>query len=230
MTLDEQTITTRALFAVGLGVSVLGGLLFIGIKALFVAHGAAGTGDTPVILVGGTMTFKSGAQANPTSWSPSTQSTKYSLDPGYAIAKIVVKKNAPDEDDDNSQAGDAQPASDRLSVDVSDAGTWEIDVYAAPTLGGTVNEIATLTPKKGTTEIDLNVVSNADTSAVLCPVSTLKVGLGHTGQGASCPDNSFFDSVILKLDNKATGTFNCLDANGKKGSCRIVLRGPPPPS
>jgi hypothetical protein len=233
ITAEERSFVTTAIISVAVGLIVLA----VGFEILekkstehkFIQ--SANPGDTPVVLVGGTLTIKSGAQANPPSWSPATQSTKYSLDPGYAIAKIVVKKNAPVEVDDQSQGGDDQPASDRLSVDVSDAGTWEIDAYAiAPTVGAQAKEVATLTPKKGTTEIDLNVLQNADTTAALCYVSgsTLKIGLGHTGQGASCPDNSSFDSVILKLDGKTTGALNCIDANGTTGSCRIVLRGPPP--
>ena len=230
MALDERTTVTRALFAVGLGVSVLGGVLFFGIKALFVANAAANSGDTPVILVGGTMTFKSGAQGTPPPWQTVSGSSpaEYFLDPGYSVAKIVVKKNAPP-DDDSSQTGDAQPKSDRLSIDVSDAGTWKIDAYTLAADGITSVKVASLAPKDNTTEIHLKVLDDTDPNAALCfvPSSTVRIRLGHTG---SCPDTSSFDSVIVTIDKVVTGTLKCTDGSGTKGTCRIVLRGPPPPS
>jgi len=229
MTAEERSFVTTAIVSVAVGLIVLGvGFEVLEKKATvqkFVQF--ANPGDTPVVLVGGTLTVKSGAQATPPSWTQVTPNVEYSVDPGYAVAKIVVKKNAP-ADGDNPQPGDAQPASDRLSVDVSDAGTWEIDVYAIAPGGTQAKEVATLTPKAGKTEIDLNVLQSSDSTAALCPVpsSTVRIGLGHSGSTGKCPDASSFDSVILKLDNVVTGTFNCSDANGTKGNCRIVLRGP----
>jgi hypothetical protein len=236
MTLDERTTVTRAIFSVGLGVSVLGGLLFFGIKELFTSHAAANSGDTPVILVGGSMTFKAGAYQTPQSWSTVTAGQEYSVAPSYQISTIVVKATAP-ADGDGSNPGDANPTTDKLRLDVSTASSWEIDEFTSA-YGS--NPVTKIFPKQNgaITEIHLALL---DTNGTLCPVNSAnmkRISYSPTKQcpaQGSLPDATFSQvSVTLNGDVTAagtpqpSGTLNCVDSAGDPlGKCRIALKGTP---
>jgi hypothetical protein len=238
LSLDDLKLVTRRFALVGGGFFVLGGLgLFAGIKfleskidaILATAHG----GDTPVVLVGGSLTFKSSAQSGAAlQWQPIPGSPnpaiEYFVSPNYPIVKIGVK--GPGQlDTDAPNAADATPGQDRFTVDVSNAGSWQVDTFISGS-GGTRVKVASLFAPNGTNDIHLRVLTSSDPNATLCVVpgsTNIRLGFGHTN--TSCPDtSSSFDSVDLTVDGVPAGTFMCKDGTGSAGHCRIILRGPPP--
>lgn len=227
---EERQFVTKSFFAVALGVAALGAATFAiflhyaSTGRLFAYRPVANSGDTPVILVGGSMIFKSGSKNSP-AWVPVTGGQDYYLTPNYDISEIVVKMIASDDGGDGHDAGDANTHTDKLRVDISAASTWEVDAYAQ---SDDQHAVVSITPREnssGQTEIHL-VRLDTSQGATLCPNGSLKrIKYGHT---ADCSDRVVFSKIELKVDSQSRGTITCIDDAAKLlGRCRIVFRGPP---
>ena len=226
MTPDERQFTTKAIFAVALGVVVLGAMTSVGVShfaKVSLITTAANSGDTPVVLVGGSMTFKSGSKKSP-AWAPVTPHQEYYLTPGYDIATIVLKFIGSDDGGDNHDPDDANIHKDKLRVDISAATSWEVDAY---TQSDDLHAVVQITPKQngsGQSEIHLVRLDQAQ-GATLCPNGSMKrIKYGRT---PDCSETLVFSKIELKVDGQSSGTINCIDDAVKKvGTCKIILRGP----
>jgi hypothetical protein len=218
MNLEERKTINRSLLSVGLGVGILGAFLFTGIKALLI-RAAANSDDTPVIVIGGSMTFKSGSKKSPP-WTEVSAGKEYSVSPGYPISTIVVKLIGSDDGGNNPDPGDANPNTDKLRVDVSLASSWKIDAYADPS--DAASPVVSIAPNESG---EIHLV-RLDPNALLCPNDSKKrVMYGHT---PDCKDPITFYRIGLKVNGQPTGTLICIDDAVKTvGKCRIVFRGTP---
>jgi hypothetical protein len=245
---DDKRFITQKIALVGLGVSLLSSSivgvfvvrsLVTAIKELF-AHSFADSGDTPVVLVGGSMTFKAGAYKAGQSWMQ--DDTGYHVSPSYQISTIVLKTSAPPDNNDSTNSGDANPGTDKLRVDVSASNSWEIDEFSVA--GGNTNPVVKIFPQQNgpVTEIHLVLLDN---TGKLCPVTRKNVRLRYIPNIQTCPNPPLPDDpptgsppvppvlsqISIKLNGEAnpSGTLSCFDSGGDPaGKCRIALKGTPP--
>jgi hypothetical protein len=235
LTAEERSAFTKRLVLVSIVTSLLVSLfgVYLWIK-LFSRHQpgtnnlvpgsaeanmAAGNLNTPIVLVGDSLIFKSDAQSNNPPWTPTpgTNGSDYYLDPGYSISTIAVKQKAPPDGKDDPNTDDADPTTDKISVGIpsGSSSTWQIDAYTTAS-----GKVASITPGPGT-QIHLVV-----TTGNLCPNATsttskkIKYGLA-----SGCTDNPAFSQVNILIDSVQVGSLNCDDASGTQNKCRIVLKG-----
>jgi hypothetical protein len=213
-----------------------GGLLLTGIYYLFTR--AAPSGDTPVVLVGGSIIFKAANKADPTYyWQQDTQYKAYHAIPHYPVASVAIKRTATSGD-----TGDDQDrTTDVIRVDLSGTPFWEIDEFsqASPTS----NPVVSITPDGN--YIDVKVIdypnANPSVTGFLCPqnTSTNPNKLKYT-TNSDCSDNPSTDpkaklagmSLLVttpdatgKPQVQTFGTLSCLDsATAANGTCKIVFR------
>ncbi len=222
---EERSFVTTAIISVALGVGVLGAAV-----AIFVNKAAsAGTGDTPVILVGGSLSFKAGSQKGTLSWTPvpatcTSACTEYFLDPGYSVSTIALKDSSVDDGTDAPVPADNNPAKDKIRADISNASTWEIDEYATFNSSAEA-QVASITPNA--TQIHVKVVA----PAALCLKTPKRLVFSPTGV-CPAPDGVAFTRVALQIDNGpgttvASGSLSCVDdsADDNPNKCRIAFRG-----
>jgi hypothetical protein len=221
MTLEEKGFVTKAIFAAGIGAGILGAA----IVALQTMRGASGTGDTPVVLIGGSLTFKAG-DAN-YAWQ-NDSATEYHISPTYPIASIAVKAKAIADSTDTPVGSDGDPASDVLRLDVNGA-SWQIDEYASnPAINNNIPYLAASITSQG----NAIYVNLKDQGGFLCDANKnhKRILYGHA-QDCSDADKFTFTQAGLTVtsngQSQATGFLNCIDQNTSKGTCRIVFRGAP---
>lgn len=228
MTREER----NRLALVGAGAVVLGGLLGLALRGLFSKsapspaspHPTAAPVDTPIVLVGGSLTFTTAASGYQW-WQDG--SAGFHVSPSYAIKSIVVKTN-------QSGDGDGTAGSDKLRVDVSNANitSWEVDEFISPPAGSPPNtadtKVASITwptdPTYGAYAIHLTGLSG-----YLCYSAGTPTVIPY-GQSSGCsdpPGTIVFSTVSVMVNGQTqpTATLNCLDSSDPKGQCRIVFRG-----
>src|ERR1700722_12913653 len=69
-------------------------------------------GDTPIVLVGGTLTFKAGNKNN--DWQANSTTGGYSVAPGYPVAKIVIKAMSAQDTSGDPVGDDSDQTTDEL--------------------------------------------------------------------------------------------------------------------
>jgi hypothetical protein len=224
MTTEERSFVTTAIFSVAVGLSFLGTGLGVGIAYLEKKATAqfANSGDTPVVLVGGTLTFKAGDKTYP--WVPDTQYTTFHVSPTYAVATIVIKARAGSDPNDNPVGDDSDSTTDLFRIDVFNSTSWEIDEFISD---GT--KVATITPQGNSIYLTRNG------PGYLCPDPNGNLKKISYSQTPSCPGTpvsfskisfTVTDTINGALQTVASGTLNCIDSTGSPGTCRIAFRGP----
>ena len=232
LTTEDRSFFTRALVLTGVGIVVALGALMLARSGPphFIENPALPSGDTPVVLIGGSLTFKAGDSSYP--WAPISGTTTYQATPNYAIKTIVVKQ-------DTGAGGDGGAASDKLRVDVSNATSWEVDEYISPAGGSPA----------GTPDVEVASISGVSSApnavspiylkpvrGFLCPaptgattISAIKYGLtsGCPESQAPAPDLISFSKVSITVNGQPqpTATLACLGTSDPQGKCRIVFRG-----
>jgi hypothetical protein len=216
MTAEERSFVTTAIVSVAGGLAVLGvGFEVLERKAAPVPF--AISGDTPVVLVGGSMTFKAGDQSY--AWQKDSD-TEYHISPDYAVMSIAVKAKSTKEDSDDPVASDSEAASDVVRLGVNGA-TWEIDEFTS----ASDKAVVSLTQRGNAIYLDL-----LDTNGSLCFAGT-KMKRVKYSPTKTCPATNtyIFSQVSLMVrangQMQASGTLNCIDGNNTGGTCRIVFRG-----
>jgi hypothetical protein len=169
--------------------------------------------DTPVVLVGGSLTFNADSSYPWTLVSGNT----YQVAPNYAIKAIVVNT-------------DLAGGTDKLKVDISNASSWEVDEYIA---GTPEVEVASITGvasnPSAPSPIYLKLVSG-----YLCPgpapITAISYGIASgcpAPPPAPTPDPIKFSKVTITVNGQPlpSATLACYDSSDPQGTCRIVFRG-----
>jgi hypothetical protein len=182
---------------------LLGGFLL----SISLGAGYQGGRDTPVVLVGASLTFKAPTIA----WQSS--GANFQTTPTYPITTIVVKAlSAPDAGD--GPVGGDLTAPDKLVVDVTGASSWEVDAFtnASSSDPGAILSFSgtavTLSPKNG----------------YLCPNASYKRIKFGTLQSCTDANSVLFTKIRVVVNSQEVGFLDCVDGNGQPGICRIVLR------
>jgi hypothetical protein len=209
MTSSERKIARRQLIAIGVSAFTLA------VSTAGYAQ-AAHPGDTPVVLIGGTVTAKIGSMNNRQKWSGSGR--LYHAKPSFPIALIVLKNTAPQDNDDNHKADDDDANTDRQRIDVSSAKSWKVDVFAQ------VSDTTPIISITSGSDIQLALVN---LSGALCKDSKRRTAYS-TDQGctASGKKNAAFAKAVVSADGTVVpnGTLTCTDPSQGPGKCRIVFR------
>lgn len=228
------TIATVATFG---GVSLLFGGIHYLLRNAAAAALAASSGDTPVVLVGGSMVFKSNFNRTAQDWAPvGSDGKEYKVTAAYQITAIAIKASAPKNDGDGATPGDALTSTDKLSIDVTNAVPWQIDEFTAASPTTSVTSVFSV-QNAGNTEIHIRL---NDPKGAFCPVNGKYRRIAYSPT-SSCPASGLPDpvsfsqiSITVNGDTnpdgtpKPSGTLNCLDSSGDgQGYCRIALRGTP---
>lgn len=212
---DKSFFTNRLVVTAAVSTLVGGSLLFAGI-AHVISRANAAFGDTPVILVGGSLTFKAGANGIP--WK-STSATQYYVTPAAPIATIAIKA-------DYTKADENDPTTDKMSVGVSSGGSWEVDEFAIDDRDQTSApiKVASITPQGANITLTL-----LDAGGFLCSDGNNSLNYDRK---PLCPDYKHFKFSQANLTASAadgsqmSGTLICIDANAKAGKCKVAFRGP----
>jgi hypothetical protein len=214
MTFEERKAVTQKLFLVGISTFILGTLAVLVFRALFAA---AGSGDTPIVIIGGSLTFKAGDKN--VAWA-SDSATQYHVSPSYALAAIVVKAKSTPDSGDTPVGDDSSPKTDRLVVDLSGATSWEIDEY---TKASGDSPVVAITSSPSSNNINLVL---KDQNGFFCANKQMKRITYGVNQSCSDPNNTIsFAKVSVSVNNQEIGILDCIDQNNNPGICRIVFRG-----
>jgi hypothetical protein len=198
-----RKLVTSSLIAVGFGVVVLVGLVYV---AQIRNVNAQAHGDTPVVLVGGSVTLGEHSSSG-SDWSPATTpGTSYTAPAASAISAIVVKATPSDPDADSPN--------DRLHINVPMGNSWKIDILTSQ-LGNT--KAVTITPSGS------NIVATANTGQFCHVGRDLRYSHNSNCPNPNQPDDTF-SSVIVTINEIQIGNLNC--NTGTLGLCKIVLETP----
>jgi hypothetical protein len=183
----------------------------------------AHSGDTPVVLIGGSLIIKHGSKDKNQKWN-SKNSSEYHTTLAHPIESIALKKFAHPDNDDDHRADDLDPDTDMERIDIPSAASWKVDIYeqnsdkhsAISIASGTRSDVRlTLENQAGS----LHEHSKRRIAYSIDPDRT------ESGQR-----NATFAKAVVSLDGNVAGTLNSIDLKSNTpGICRIVFRYPSVP-
>jgi hypothetical protein len=172
--------------------------------------------NTPVVLVGGSLTFKAADRNYAWQPDPAAPTKQYYVSPNYKVAIIVIKARAVSDTGDDPVGDDSDPTTDGPSpADVSGATSWEVDAFT----NTSVTPIASIFSPVSGSNIDL--VLN---SGYFCNETSKRLKYGTNQQCSDPREKIKFSKVQVLVNDQVVRTIKCVDDNHKKGTCRIVLR------
>jgi hypothetical protein len=182
----------------------------------FAGHG----GDTPVVLIGGSVTVKQGSTDSAQNWSP--HGNGYKTTSAYPIASIALKQKSADDGTDGHNDDDDDPTSDQKAVPVSSAVGWNVGLYTDEGNPGP-NLVITYVPGS---DIQLTL---GEYGGSLCPPNKpgrrIRYIKGNCKADPNGEQKYTFAYAIVNTNIGAT-TLTCADSRGTKNRCRIVIRYP----
>lgn len=181
------------------------------------------SGDTPVVLIGGSVVVKHGSKDKSQRWNPK-HSGEYHTALTHPIASIVLKKYAHPDNDDDHRADDLDPDTDLQRIDVPSAASWKVDIYAKNSDKRSAISIASGTRS----DVRLTLENQAGS---LCEHSKRRIAYSiDPGRTESGQRNATFAKAIVSFDGNVAGTLNAIDLKSNTpGICRIVFRYPSVP-
>jgi hypothetical protein len=196
------------------------GALLIGIIWRALSKLAAYSGDTPVVLVGGSMTVKVGSSDPNLMWN--SYSNGYRTSTAHAVTEIALKRDyKPDDNDDKHRDTDDNQAMDLGSpISVTSAAPWTVDLYKT----GSTDPSLRISVNPPALDYQLTVLDDG----ILCRNSNRRIAYS-TGDCTGDNQKKVKFSQAVVTTNVGTTTLNCIDTNNQQGSCRIVLRYPSNP-
>ncbi len=194
------------------------GYLAITVIGSPMAEAQHGPGDTPVVLIGGSLRFKGGMATANDSWQQVVLNKDYYYPASYPVGVIVLKQKAKSKGD-GPDPDDANPGTDRTPVPISNP-SWRADLF---TVASPNTPVAHLMASPGSLQIHIVL---DDANGYLCPVGTpiKKVTYNPT---KNCTTHAVsFSKVNITVNGVAAtpGSLTCQDSAGTNYHCKIVLR------
>jgi hypothetical protein len=180
-------------------------------------------GDTPVVLVGGSLRFKAGRGAAGDAWQQVTQYKEYFYPASYQV-KVIVLKNKPISNGDNPDPDDSDQTTDKTAVPISDPTAWRIDLF---TSASPSNPVAHLVPQANGKEIHIIL---DDPNGSLCPKGNPIKRVNYESSGNCTNKKPKFSQIKITVNGQPPpsplpSTLTCQDAMGDpQGKCKFVLR------
>jgi hypothetical protein len=181
----------------------------------------AHSGDTPVVLIGGSLIVKHGSKDKNQKWN-SENSSEYHTTLPHPIASIALKKYAHPDNDDDYRADDEDPNTDLQRIDVPAAASWKVDIYAQNSDKHSAISIASAKSLDVLLALENQAGSLSEHSKRRIAYS---IDPGRTESGQR---NATLAKAVVSFDGNVAGTLNSIDLKSNTpGICRIVFRYPP---
>ena len=179
------------------------------------------SGDTPVVIIGGSVTVKHGSKDMVQTWH-SRHSGEYHTASTYPIASIALKKHALPDHDDDHRADDLDPDTDLERIDIPSAASWKVDIYDQNSDKASAISIASTT-SRGV----LLTLENEAGSLHQDSMRRIAYSIHPTRTEAGLKDATLTKAVV-SVDGKIAGTLSSIDLKSNTpGICRIVFRSAP---
>jgi hypothetical protein len=180
-------------------------------------------GDTPVVLIGGSLIVKHGSRDKNQKWD-SKNSSEYHTSLTHPIASIALKKYAHPDHDDDHRAEDLDPDTDLERIDIPSAASWKVDIYEQNSDKHSAISIASAR----SLDVRLTLENRAGS---LCEHSKRRIAYSiEPGRTESGQRNATLAKAVVSFNGNVAGTLNSLDLKSNTpGICRIVFRYPAVP-
>jgi hypothetical protein len=179
------------------------------------------SGDTPVVLIGGSVIVKHGSKDKAQVWSPSSP-RDYHTALKQPIASIALKKHANPDHDDDHRVDDLDPATDLERIDIPHGASWKVDVFEQKSDKKAALSIASAN--------DLGILLTlVNESGSLQEHSKRRIGYGVDSQRSELGlKDAKITKAVVSVDGKVAGTLSSIDLKSNTpGICRIVFRSSP---
>jgi hypothetical protein len=178
------------------------------------------SGDTPVVVIGGSVVVKHGSRDTAQRWHP-RNSGEYHTAVTHPIASIALKKHALPDHDDDHRADDLDPDTDLERIDIPGAASWKVDIYEQNSDKHPAISIASA-------ESLGILLTLEDQAGSFCEHSKRRIAYSiDPGRTESGLKNAKIAKAIVSVDGKVAGTLHPIDLKSNSpGICRIVFRYP----
>ena len=208
----------RKLVIAGISAVVLFALVvaFKFVIAFFVAD----SGDTPIVLIGGSMSFEQQSKSKPQqTWEERDDKTGYYTAGRDPINLIVIKKKKSDDPGDTS--------SDKVPYPIPDKATWSVQLFTQNL--GSDQAAVTVSPESGTNYVDITINPQR---GIFCMDKKAKPNTVYFNDSGSCPKPPDADpkTHFTKMTVKIGGTSDtqiCSDPDLGNYNCKVVFRTKP---
>jgi hypothetical protein len=211
MPVEKRGVAAWNFVLVGTGCLVISGLAIgcnSSVRAPTVLPGS-GKGDTPVVLVGGSITFNQNSSIGGI-WTGPTSGV-YQTAGASPVTMIVVKSKA-------DGGSDSNPTTDRLVVAVPANKPWELDLHT---------DVFTQTPGvkiynlDGSSTIKASLYTAANGGSLCLSSDKTALYFGNS----TCPDKGTkFTSMDVIVGGIPVGSLSCYSTDQGPQTCRVVFR------
>jgi hypothetical protein len=179
------------------------------------------SGDTPVVLIGGSVVVKHGSKDTNQRWTPK-HNGEYHTTLAHPIASIALKKYALPDHDDHHRADDLDSDTDLERIDIPAGASWKVDIYEQNSDKHSAISIASAA--------NLGILLTLENEGgSFCEHSERRIAYSidpsRTEAGLK---NAKIAKAVVSVDGKVVGTIHPIDLKSNTpGICRIVFRYPP---
>jgi hypothetical protein len=214
--MDGRKTTMRNLVLAG-GLA-LGYLAIVVIGNRIVAAQNRRPGDTPVVLIGGSLRFKAGSTIANDAWQQKVLNQDYWY-PAYRLAVIALKQKTASIGDD-PDVDDVDTTTDTTRIPISNS-NWRADLFTVASGNKPVAHLA------GTrANLQIHIILD-DTKGNLCPVGKPIIKKVTYVPSRDCNDDSLkFSKINVTVNGVATtpASLNCPATPTGDHHCKIVFR------
>ena len=179
-------------------------------------------GDTPVVLIGGSVTVKAAYKDINLVWNPN--GTAYTTTLKHPIDWIVVKQDSSKDYDDAHDKDGGRSSSDIAATRTQVPGKakgWKVNLYYIAAAGGTESAGPKLSWDSPNSYITLD---NNGVPPVPCP-GNRRIGYILDCNHHPYPELTRVEVIIIDKNGVSTTTpVPCVDGNNTQFHCRVVLR------
>ena len=213
----EPKAFRRKLVIAGISAVVLFALVVV--LRFVIAFFVADSGDTPIVLIGGSMSFEQQSKSKPQTWEELNDRTGYHTAGRDPISLIVIKKKKSDKPGDTS--------SDKVPYPIPDNATWSVQLFTQNL--GTDRAAVTVSPEPGTNDVDISINPQL---GIFCMDKKAKPNTVYFNDSGSCPKPPDADLMthFTKMTVNIGGTSdtqNCSDPDLGNYNCKVVFRTKP---
>ncbi len=179
------------------------------------------SGDTPVVLIGGSVVVKHGSKDKAQTWNPRS-GKEYHTASAHPIASIALKKHALPDHDDDHRADDLDHGTDLERIDIPGAASWKVDIYEQNSDKHPAISIASA-------ESLGILLTLEDQAGSFCEHTKRRIAYStDSGSTESGLKNAKIAKAVVSVDGKVAGTLHPIDLKSNSpGICRIVFSYPP---
>jgi hypothetical protein len=179
------------------------------------------SGDTPVVLIGGSVVVKHGSRDTTQRWHQRNKS-EYHAATTHPIASIALKKHALPDHDDDHRADDLDVDTDLERINIPSTASWKVDIYDQNSDKASAISIASTTSSGVLLTLENEAGSLHEDSMRRIAYSI------HPTRTEKGLKDATLTKAVVSVDGKIAGTLSSIDLKSNTpGICRIVFRSAP---